>query len=67
MTDSCYNKEKSLLALENVCSEFYMVEPWRFFNPTEKRFSWYKCKPKLCASRIDFSLISQGLHSDHLA
>ena len=45
-----------------------------------KRFLWYKSRPKLVASRIDFSLISQGMldscvnvgyttgiHSDNLA
>ena len=49
-------------------------------NPNSKRYSWYKCRPSLIASRIDFALVSQGISdmcentgyttgikSDHLA
>ena len=38
-----------------------MCDIWRIKNPDEKQYSWYKCRPKLIASRIDFALISKGM------
>ena len=30
-------------------------------NPETKRFSWYRTKPQLTASRLDIALVSQGI------
>ena len=59
--NSDHNKEKSLQVINNICEERYLVDIWRCRNETAKRFSWYRCRPKLMASRIDFALVSQGL------
>ena len=58
---SLHNKEKSVIAINNMCEELLLSEIWRCQNPDVKRFSWYRCRPKLSASRIDFALISTGL------
>ena len=73
-------KPNSKQMLKNLMDEYALVDIWRMRNPESKRFSWYKCRPKLSASRIDFALLSlgitdccdsvfytTGLHSDHLA
>ena len=57
-----------------------MTDIWRVQNANSKRYSWYRCRLKLSASRIDFALISvgmidqcinsgytTGIKSDHLA
>ena len=77
---SVHNKHKSLEILNNTCEELFLVDVWRAKNPDARRYSWYKCRPKLVASRIDLAIIPQGLldctdnvgyitgiHSDHLA
>ena len=77
---STYNNSKSQELIEGLCEEMMLCDIFRTKFPDERRYSWYRCKPKLIASRIDFALISQGLvdccentgyltgiHSDHLA
>ena len=58
---SMHNKHKSLSVVKNMCDELLLSDAWRCLYPDERRYSWYKCKPTLQASRIDFSLISTGL------
>ena len=77
---SLHNKFKAKDVIDDLCEEYNLVEIWRIKNMNERRYSWYKSKPNLCASRIDFALISQGwidkcentgymtgMFSDHLA
>ena len=77
---STHNKTKSLEVIKNACEELNLAGVWRLRNEQESRYSWYRTKPKLTASRSDFSLISSGLcdlcqnvgyttglNSDHLA
>ena len=55
------NKVKARACIEKYEYELNLVDIWRTQNPETRRFSWYKCRPALTASRIDFVLISQGL------
>ena len=77
---SINSKTKSREILLSMCDELYLSEIWRTKNPDLRHYSWYKFRPKLAASRIDFALTSQGLidkcdnvgyltglNSDHLA
>ena len=78
--DSNHNKQKSLEVIKSICDEFSLVDIFRSKNENIRRFSWYRSKLKLMASRIDFSLIliglddncknvgyTTGLKTDHLA
>ena len=58
---STQNKVNSLEVINNMCEDFLLCEVWRAKNPQDRYFSWYRCKPKLLASLIDFALISQGM------
>ena len=79
-TGSTQNNTKSLEVLKEISEEFMLSEVWRSKNPEKRYFSWYRSKPRLTASRLDFALVSvgitdacdncgyiNGLHSDHLA
>ena len=74
------NNIRSVEVIKEMMAEYYLEDIWRAKNNEERKFSWYRCRPKLVASRIDFSLISTGLmdqcenvgyttglHTDHLA
>ena len=78
--ESQHNNTKSNMVLQEMCEELLMTEVWRAKNQDQRRYSWYKCKPKLSASRIDYAIIPTGLidccdncgyltglNSDHLA
>ena len=41
--------------------EFSWCDIWRIRNPDDIRYSWYRTKPKLCASRLDYAIVSEGL------
>ena len=56
-----HTKTNAVNVLQKGIEEMLLCDIWRISNTAEKRFSWYRCKPKLCASRIDFGIISQGL------
>ena len=75
-----HNKDKSLKVINVLMEELLLSEVWHAKFPNDRRFSWYKARPKLSASRIHFGIISQGLvdmcentgyitgiHTDHLA
>ena len=77
---STHNKHNAHLYLMDICDELLLTDIWRAKNPELRRYSWYRCHPRLIASRIDFALTSQGMvdmcdntgyitgiHSDHLA
>ena len=77
---SQHNNTKALDMVKTFCEELMLCEVWRGRNEDARRYSWYRAKPKLSASRIDFSIISSslsdmcentgyttGLHTDHLA
>ena len=55
------NNEKSLAVIKEFSEEFLLNEIWRTKHENDRRFSWYGCKPRLVASRIDFALTSIGL------
>ena len=77
---SSHNKEKSLTVIKNICDEYLLTDIWRAKNQESHKYSWYRSRPRLTASRIDFGLVSlgmvdncentgyvTGLKSDHLA
>ena len=39
------------------------VDVWRDLNANECKYSWFRKKPDLAASRIDFFLVNPGLAS----
>ena len=58
---SYHGRSRSLAILKAGMEEFLLEDVWRIFNPDKKHYSWYRTKPKLSASRIDFALVSQGI------
>ena len=51
------------LLLQGICENYYLQDIWRTRNPDTKRYSWYRLKPKLTGSRLDYALVSIGLTS----
>ena len=47
--------------LHNRIEHLSMTDVWRSRNNGVKRYSWYRTKPTLIASRIDYALVSLGL------
>ena len=77
---STHNKSKVREIIEHITKRLTLNDIWRTKNPEGRVFSWYRSKPKLSASRIDYALISDGMidqcdnvsymtgiNSDHLA
>ena len=73
-------KYQSRDIIDKYAEELFLVDLYRCKNPESKRYSWYRTKPKLIASRLDFALVSHGfvnindncgyitgIHTDHLA
>ena len=58
---SYYNNEKSLEVVNSINKTYILADVWRIQNPKARTFSWYRARPKLTASRLDFALISTGL------
>ena len=59
--NSVYNNHKSLEVVNDYMEELDLCDIWRISNPETKRYSWYKRKPEISASRIDFFLTNIGL------
>ena len=51
------------IQINEIQSEHMLQDIWRKRNPMTKRFSWYRVKPVLSASRLDYALIADGLES----
>ena len=62
---SNYNNHNSKYVLTELMEEFLLEDPWRVQNPDRMQFSWRKKKPRLQASRIDYSLVSRGLNIEN--
>ena len=71
---------QALKIIKDYVQEWCLTDLWRCKHETERVFSWYRCKPKLTASRLDLAIVSMnlvgecdqtgyitGLMSDHLA
>ena len=56
-----HKRSKSVEILNSIMQELYLVDVWRAYNENVRRYTWFRTKPKLVASRIDFALISQGM------
>ena len=62
--NSKYNNHQSTNIIKQHMEEMYFTDVWRIRNPEKRRYSWYrhsKFQKGICASRIDFALISEGL------
>ena len=55
------NNNKSVEVLDSMCTDHYYVDVWRARNPGIRRYSWYRTRPKLSASRLDFALSTVGI------
>ena len=57
------NNDRARKELENLMNQYYLCEVWRMRHPQTQRFSWFKnlSDPMTQASRIDFTICSQGL------
>ena len=55
------NNQKSADYLRNVIEEMEFVDVWRLFNPDKRNYTWYRKKPHVCMSRLDFFLTNMGL------
>ena len=58
------NNNASLEIIKIMLEEFLLDDIWRSRNNDALRYSWYRAKPRLTASRIDFALISKGLSNN---
>ena len=58
---SSHNNINAREVIRKAIDELNLCELWRDRNPNERRFLWYRCKAKLSASRIDFSIVSKGI------
>ena len=56
------NNNRAKQVIEDICSQFYLLDIWRIRNMGKKEYSWIKKNsyPNK-ASRIDFALVSGGL------
>ena len=50
-------------AVVQLMEEYSLIDVWRNRNPSTLHFSWQRRKPQRQASRIDYTLTSQGLES----
>ena len=54
-------KHKSINIIEELIENYLLEDIWKLRNGDARTFSWFRSKPKLQASRIDFALVSKGL------
>ena len=59
--NSSYNNNNACSAVKNIMQEYDLIDVYREFYPTTKRYSWFRGTNS--ASRIDFALISETLKS----
>ena len=59
--NSYETKSKAVSFIKEMMEESMLVDVWRQQNLEVLRYSWYRTKPKLVASRLDYALIAQGL------
>ena len=59
--NSDFNYWKAHTVLTEAMEDLYLINLWRMHNPEEQLYTWLRTKPRIVASRIDFSLIAQGL------
>ena len=52
---------KSSHQLRQLCEEHYLQDVWRARNGETKRYSWFRLRPYIVGSRLDFALVSLGL------
>ena len=57
------NNEKSCEILKTVCDNNCLADVWRNRNPGVLRYSYYRKKPRITGSRIDYGLVSAGIES----
>ena len=60
---SKHEHQNSQNLLTEYINENDMCDIWRIRNPDLKRYSWYKHRPNLSASRIDFFITNIGLNN----
>lgn len=56
------NHEEKRRVLNLYMEQYEMLDAWRILNPGIFQFTWYRSAPHLTMSRLDYFLISNGLH-----
>ena len=59
--NSVHNNNKAMKQLCNIMTNFKITDVWCDRFPETKRYSWFRNRPGLSASRIDFMLVNQGI------
>ena len=54
-------KPNATISVLNLIEEFDLIDIWRNNHPYDKKYTWFKRKPRLACSRLDFLLISECL------
>ena len=55
------NNDQAARKIKEKMVEMELKDVWRERNEDKRRYSWYRTKPHLVASRLDYALISTGL------
>ena len=55
------NNNNATDAIKNLCEELQLTDIWRERNEQSRRYSWFRRGARRSASRLDYSLVSQGL------
>ena len=61
--NSLTNHNKSLEVINAGIQHLNLTDVWQDHYPEGRRYSWFRKKPEISASRIDFFLVNQGLRS----
>ena len=56
-----HNNVKATQVLQNIIDKLSLMDIWRIRNPNQRRYSYFRHRPKVQARRIDFALISTGI------
>ena len=55
------NNDKAKEVIVDAMEKYSFTEVWRDRNPGVNQFTYYRKKPKLSASRLDYALVTRGL------
>ena len=55
------NNKLCTIAIKEAMETYALQDIWRAQNGETRRYSWYRTKPTLSASRLDYALVSLGL------
>ena len=65
-TENTQPHPKIAMFLNDKIEELDLIDPWRVRNPQKIVYFWQRFFNKLCASRIDYALVTPGLNNSIL-